>query len=281
MIRIAIVIACVLGVACTTEQNKRTKSEGVGGIGAIVGDDAQIPGTRDAFLARLIPVEGRGVRVVYEVKGPGGLTGSLEVMARPGAYRRENWALARSTGSEERQELRGATIQTPDRMWSGLDGTPGVRAASPVSALGEAYMSLDEAGRLRVSQSIQRWHADLERARAEHPGDRREVAGVECLDMRIAGQSLCLWEQSGLVLHYEGAEFTATATRVERDIELEASTFALPATAGEAREVRLPANLQIDAKKSIDALADGDYASLSLVLTPGLRLPLPDEGEEW
>ena len=273
-----ITLVCVLGIGCTNEPRKPPALEGQT---QVVVDDAQVPQTRDAFLVRLIPVDGRGVRVVYDVSGPGGLAGSLEVMALPGAYRRENWALARSTGTEERQELRGATIQTPDRMWSGLDGRPGVRADSPVAALGEAYMSLDEAGRLRVSQSIQRWRADLERARAEHPGDRREVAGIECLDMRIAGQNLCLWEQSGLVLHYEGAEFSVTATRVERDIELPASTFALPATASEAREVALPANLQIDAKKSIDALADGDYASLSLVLTPGLRLPLPDEGEDW
>ena len=222
---------------------------------------------------------GPAIRIVYEVQGPGGLEGTLEVMAKPGGHRRENWTLRRVVG-EEAREVRGTTIQTPDLTWSGQDGQTGVVTAAPIGALAAAYLDLASADRARVAESLRRWHADLEQARAAHPGDVHEIAGQSCLRMRIAAQDLCLWEQTGLPLDYRGAEFRLEATHVDTSAKIAADAFALPADAEGARHVEAPDRLRLDPKNSIQSLADGDYASLSLLLTPGLRVPLPEETPE-
>lgn len=243
------------------------------------------PDTSDAFLARLVPLpDGEPVVIVYDVKGPGGLVGSLELMARPGGWRRENWTLERPNVEGNATRLRGSTIQTPGRMWSAMEGKPetAVWAESPLADLGEAYLALDPESRARAVESLDRWHADLAAARAEHPGDTREVAGTPCLQLEIAAQSLCLWERTGLPLRYVGSQFTVEAVRVEATARVTDATFAIDEAAlTEAQKVELPERFRLDSERSLKALVDGDYAALSLVLTPGLRLPLPDADGGW
>lgn len=272
----------VLLVGCTDDGSKKGSSGGEAAAPAV--PTTELPSTRDGFLARLIPLPaGQAVRIVYEVKGPGGLEGSLEVMARPGGFRRENWTLQRPNVEGENTQLRGSTVQTPERLWSAMEGeAESVWTQSPLAALGDAYLALDPPTQARAIESLDRWHADLAAARAEHPGDVQEVASTPCLRLKIAAQTLCLWEQTGLPLRYSGSEFIVEATRVESGAEVTDEAFAIdPEALAQAKRVELPERFHFDPKRSMQSLVDGNYAGLSLVLTPGLRLPLPDTDGEW
>ncbi len=276
--RTGLVLGSLALVACGGDARTQRKSEAVQGA---IGQTQDPPSTREEFLAALAPLPGPRVRIVYDVDGPGTLAGTLEVLATPGGFRRENWSLSRATGAGEPTQTRGTTIQTPDRLWSALDGEPGIEARSPIGAVADAYLSLDAGDRLKATESLRRWQADLARARVEHPGDTATVADQTCLRMRVAAQELCLWEQTGLPLEYRGAEFSVTATRVELEAEFDLEAFTFPADAQRARTVELPERLRVEPRASVDALANGDYASLAIVLTPGLRLPLPGGDDEW
>jgi hypothetical protein len=234
------------------------------------------PSTEAEFLQALAPLPGAGVRVVYDVDGPGSLDGTLEILARPGGFRRENWALTRPSTDGAVRQVRGSTIQTPSASWSGIEGEAGTKTASPLEGLARAYLALEPASRAAAAENLRRWHADLRQARTEHPGDVREIAGTGCLQMRVAAQDLCLWEEAGLALEYRGAEFTVVATRIELDTAIEDGAFALPERAAQARTVALPAAFDLDPEAGMRALVAGDYGPLAAVLTPGLRMPLPD-----
>lgn len=243
-------------------------------------DGAAVPGDEREFLEALAPLPGAAVRIVYDVDGPGTLDGTLEVMARAGGFRRENWVLSHPGSDGAPNELRGSTIQTPRMLWSALDGEPGIKTRSPLHEIATAYLALEPAARAAATENLRRWHADLRKARTDHPGDVRELAGTACLQMRVAAQELCLWEETGLPLEYRGAEFSVVATRVELDAEISPDAFALPEAAAGAREVEAPAALEIDPVAGMGALVEGNFGPLSSVLTPGLRLPLPDD-ESW
>jgi hypothetical protein len=237
-----------------------------------------VPDTEVAFLELLAPLPGAGVRIVYDVDGPGSLDGTLEVLARPGGFRRENWTLTRPSAGGEPSRLQGSTIQTPRHSWAGVDGEAGTKSDSPLQGLAQAYMSLEPKARAAAVENLRQWHADLRKARTEHPGDVREVAGTACLQMRIAAQDLCLWEEAGLPLEYRGSEFTVIASRIERDVAIDDIAFVLPAEAADAQFVPLPAGFDLDPATSISALVEGDFGPLAAVLTPGLRMPLSPAG---
>jgi hypothetical protein len=270
-------LVCVLLVSAGCKDGQRSADVREGD--AREHPDRAAPATREAFLDLLAPLPGPCVRIVYRVDGPGGLDGTLELLAKPGGFRRENWAFERPGPDGTVRVLRGSTIQTPDGLWSGEEGGTGVRSPSVLGGLADAYLALDPIRRLEAAQSLERWHADLERARLDHPGDVRTVANTPCLHMRIGAQDVCVWEQAGLPLEYRGAEFSLVAIRVEVDADasLTPDTFSLPAAGSDAAVGDGPPASALDPRRAIDALVAGDYGALATVLTPSVRLPVPIE----
>ena len=116
----------------------------------------------------------------------------------------------------------------------------------------------------------------LQRARAEAPGETQTIAGVACMELSLAGRKVCLWEEAGLPLRYEGPSFSLVATKVDRDTAIDDAQFKLPPEARPAREVPLPTWLEIDGKAAMDALVEGDLGPIAVLLTPGFRVP-----ESW
>lgn len=229
-----------------------------------------VPRTREAFLARLSPLPSPELALVYEISGPGGIAGSLEILAREGGYRRQNWNLRVKTEQGELVDVRGSTIQTPDVVWSGLDGQAGETSPTPLGQLADAYLEADPEARRKIVDGLAQWRLDLEAARKEHPGDVETILDTPCLRTRIAAQSLCLWERTGLPLRYDGAEFRLEATRIDRVPRLDESAFELPPEAQGAKKVAGP---ELDAAALLERLAAGDYGELAILLAPSLRIP--------
>jgi hypothetical protein len=237
---------------------------------------AQVPRTRAGFLAELAPQLGGELLVVYDVEGPAGIAGSLELVTKAGGFRRETWSIVLQVAGQEDVHIEGSTIQTPERVWTGVGDEPGVITTSPLRALADGYLSLQPAEQARVVASLRAWHTDLSKVRAKHPGEVREVLGVQCLWLQIAAQHVCLWEEMGVPLRYRGRSFALEAKTIERDPEVSKHTFEFPEQAQKAREVPAPGSLVLDPLESLHRLADGDYAPMALVLQPGLRIPLPE-----
>jgi len=236
----------------------------------------QIPRTREGFLAELAPQPGGDLLVAYDVRGPAGIAGSLELITRAGGYRRETWSIVLHVAEQEDVRIEGVTIQTPEQLWTGVGNEPGVVATSPLRALADAYLKLQPAEQARVVSSLRAWHADLARVRTKHPGEVREILGVHCLWLQIAAQHLCLWEEMGIPLRYRGRSFSLEATRLEREPDVSNHTFVFPERAREARTAPFPESLVLDPMESLHSLANGDYAPMALVLQPGLRIPMPE-----
>lgn len=231
-------------------------------------DEADVPATREAFLARLAPLPYDSVRIVYEVTGPGGMTGTLELLAAPGGRRREAWALKIEREDAGSIAIGGGSVQTPDRSWTdAVDGAAVVRRV-PLGPIADAYLRLPDPARVRVTKSLRRYHAELDAARTTHPGQEREtIEGQSCLMTRVTGHDLCIWEETGLPLRYQGRTFTVVAREIEVDTEVHPGAFALPPGGKRATDD----GAAFDPAQSIERLAKGDAAELSRLLQPGLR----------
>lgn len=233
-----------------------------------------IPNDAAAFLARLAPVPEGAVRIRYTLRGPGGSEGELDVVMRSGLQRAERWSLRMPKPGAESLTVGGASTMTPAHMWAGERGAPGERYPLPFEAIAERYVQADAAQRAGWIAQIDAWHAALAGARRDAPGDRDEVAGISCLKMQMAGQDLCLWEETGLPLRHRGAAFELEAQRVEVGAALSDADFEAPPAAAQAKTVAAPAT-PVNAENFFELLERQDSAALSLVLTPGLRLPDP------
>jgi hypothetical protein len=231
------------------------------------------PTTRDGFLQALLPVPGGAVVVVYDVSGPGGMSGSLELIVKAGGLRRENWSLSLTSADGSPVRLRGTTVQTPDRIWSATEGTSGDVTAVVVGALADAYVKATPEVQRAAFDSILTWRDDLARARAEHPGETRKILGESCLWQRVAAQTLCVWEATGIPLRYEGPAFTVEAVRIDGEPAIADGAFVLPRAAADIHP-RLPAGQGLDPARGLKDLAAGDYTGLALLLQPGFRPPL-------
>jgi hypothetical protein len=100
----------------------------------------------------------------------------------------------------------------------------------------------------------------------------RQILGIECLWLRLAAQSLCLWEETGLPMAYEGSRFALKALEVDRVPEVRADTFALPQGGSSPRAPGL------DSRAILAGLEAGDYTPLVLVLQPGAHVDEPGGG---
>jgi hypothetical protein len=216
------------------------------------------PETREGFLAELLPLPFDALVIVYDVRGPAGLHGTLEVLARPGGERRHNWRLELPVEGATPVRIEGSAVATPDAVWSdGAEG-PVVRARG-AGALADAYLAASPRERARVMETLRRWHAELERGRARHPGRTATISGIECLDTRLAGRHLCLWEETGLALRDEGPGLSIEALAIEVDPELGPRAFELPVDTPPAT---------IHGEAALRALAQGDVTVLAKLTRP-------------
>ncbi len=236
-----------------------------------VAPSVEVPTTKEEFLRRLLPVPGGQVVVVYDVSGPAGLTGTLELLVAEGGRRRENWRLTLAIAGGPPDNLQGTTIQTPDWMWTAVGDGHGTLTPVAVGPLADAYAAASPRVRRAVAAVIATWRADLDRARREHPGETREIAGQTCLWQRVAAQTVCVWEGTGIPLRYEGPAFTVEAVRIDREPGLATNAFELPPQAGH----RPDGQPTSDAADGLKQLAAGDTTSLAQLLQPGFRPPNP------
>ncbi|MEE9386038.1 MAG: hypothetical protein V3V08_21720 [Nannocystaceae bacterium] len=286
-------------VACTLERAETAEQDAT----AAPSPARAAPTTREGFLSELAPLPADTLIVVYRVSGPAGLSGTMELLARRGGYRRENWVVRLAPSSDEELippndqprdapqidapghtvEVRSANIRTPEMVWSGREGRPGLRQAAPWGDLALAYLQLGPNAQGRVTATLRRWHADLETGRRESPGENDRVLDTDCTVIRSTGRSMCLWESAGIVLRHTSPELSLEATSIQRDVELGEHAFDRP------RESELPSHLTVtssssssssspsvpsfDAPDILRRLAQGRYGAVATLLAGGSPLP--------
>lgn len=269
----------VLGVALIgCKSGERDKVESKTEIAPEVAP-APTPTTEAEFLAELMPLpdDAEAIEISYAVTGPT-LEGEMTVLIREGGYKRERWEL-RTTGSPTELRSAGLAIVNPEQIWSAAEGQPGELRTNLLGALARAWLALDETRRAAVSKAVRDWHALLAERRKEVPGDRGEVLGVACLRTRIAAQNLCMWEEAGLFLRYEGSAFTIEATNIDRAPKVPADAFVLPPESRDATRIESEA---IDFDAALAEAAEGNFAELGLLVSrtralPKLSEPQPEQ----
>lgn len=226
--------------------------------------DVPLPGDRDQVLRVLAPLPSEALLVVYELTGPGGVTGSLEVLARPGGWRRENWTIHVPLGEEGSRRLDGSTVQTPDGVWTEGSTAP---APSPLGALADAFLALPEGSQRAVLDQLRAHRHALALARAAEGEGAEQIVGVPCHVTRVATIEMCLWEQAGLPLRYHSDGLALRAIHVDQDASIGARAFEPPPSQPAPRVAAL------DPAAVLRRAAEGDLVELAPWLHPGLRLP--------
>jgi hypothetical protein len=225
-----------------------------------------LPADRAAILRELAPLPSEALLVVYEVAGPGGVTGSLEVLARPGGYRRENWTIHVPLGEEGSRQLDGATVQTPDGVW--IEGSDAAPTPSPLGALAEAWLALPEGSRRAVVEQLRAHRHALAQARAAELEPAERILDVPCHVTRVATIEMCLWEATGLPLRYASDGLQLRAIHIDERAGIGEHAFDPP---GPVPAMATMAGL--DPTAVLVRAAEGDLAELAPWLHPGLRLP--------
>jgi hypothetical protein len=197
-------------------------------------------------------------------------------LIREGGYKRERWEL-RTIGNESLRSA-GLAITTPEQRWHAAEGQPGELHPNMLAGLARAWAARDELERAAISKAVRDWHALLQARRAEVPGDQGQILGVACLQTRVAAQNLCMWEEVGLFLRYEGSAFTIEATQIDRAPEVPADAFVLPPESRDAMRFEAPT---IDFGVALDGAIHGNFAELLLLVSraqalPRLALPKPE-----
>lgn len=238
-------------------------------------DRGPIPEDTAGVLRELASVPTGAVVVVYDVVGPAGLSGTLEVLAADGGLRRDNWTLLLPLPDGVR-EIRGSAVVTPDTIWRAEGEDAGVVEPGRLRPLADAIVGLDPVTRTAVLTQIRSWRDELDRARAEDPGELETIAGVPCVRVRAGGGEVCTWEQAGLPLRYDGSAFSIVATHIEHDAELGPHAFDIPAMAARAPSMTTAK----DPTPQLAAIAAGDRAALLRVVVADALLgaPVPDAG---
>lgn len=207
----------------------------------------------------------------YRISGPDNLGGELVALHKAGGYRSERWTMRGDAGLD----IAGRTIATPSVQWTSVGEQAGERRERPLAALAKAYLALAPERREAALANLRAFRADLAKSRLEQPGEGETLAGERCVTMRIAAQDLCLWEETGLLLRYEGAAFSLVVTAIERDPIVPADAFELPAVAKDATLVEVP---KVDAPALLEGLAAGKVAPL-VELLAGATLPSVAAGD--
>jgi hypothetical protein len=242
---------------------------------------ASIPTSEAEFLAELVPLPdgAAAIEVQYQISGSA-LTGEMTLTIAAGGNRREQWQLVAGSPDSE-LGTKGLRIVTADQVWIANESAPGELSVSHLGALARAYMRLPEDARRGVIESIRGWHRMLAEQRERDESARVEVLGVTCLQTRIAAQNVCMWEETGLLLRYEGSAFRIEATKIDRAPQLRPDTFTLPP---EAKMAVPSAAVEQDYSKILQDIAAGSYGSVSALLFAGdaltaLRVPAAQPAE--
>jgi hypothetical protein len=264
-------IVLVLAAACAGEPTTATAPASVAvELPAAI---RPIPADRDGVLHELAPLPSPSIVVVYDVTGPAGLAGSLEVLAAPGGRRRENWALRLPVDGRD-HDLRGSKVRTPDVVWQAPDGETGRLVPARLGAIADAIVDLDPTTRTKVIELVRAWRSELELARVEHPGSVETIAGEQCVRVPVGTGEVCTWEATGLPLRWVGSGsngqpgFSLVARHIDRSAVLGASAFEIPLG---AERIAAP---PFDVLDRVAAVARGDRSAIAdLVLAdelPGL-----------
>jgi hypothetical protein len=224
--------------------------------------NAPIPADPRAILLELAPLPDQAVVIVYDVIGPAGMSGTLEVLAAEGGLRRDNWAITLPLPTGTR-EIRGSAVQTPTTSWRAEGETAGIVEPARLHDVADAIAKLDPDERTKVITEIRKWQAELALARAEDPGERDTVAGISCVRVRAGGGEVCTWEEAGLPLRYDGATFSIVASHVERGASLGVHAFDIPADAAKSP---LAAAAARPIAPELRAIAAGDRSALLRLL---------------
>lgn len=227
------------------------------------------PSDEAGVLALLAPMPGGTVELTYRITGPGGLAGELVIIQKAGGWRSERWTM---TSGEGQLDVAGRTIVTPRLLWTATGEQPGERIDLHLGALADAWLALPPERRDAAAGNLVAWRDELAKSRLEQPGEGETIEGIRCVKMRIAAQNLCLWEETGLLMRYEGAAFELVVTKLTRNPTIAKDAFELPAQAKDAKQVLVEA---IDEKALIEGLADGKVGPVAALLAPGQRLPGP------
>ncbi|PRP90502.1 hypothetical protein ENSA5_64170 [Enhygromyxa salina] len=270
----ACAVALVLGCKLGREADDKS-SEG----GPKVEAAAAMPTSEAEFLAELVPLPGdsEAIEVRYAITGPA-LSGEMTTSITAGGKRRDAWVL-RSTAGDTELRAAGTTIVNAEQIWTANEGEAGEIRDNHLAELARAFMRLEPEARAPVVESIRAWHRLLAEQREESRGDRAEVLGVSCLQTRVAAQNVCMWEETGLLLRYEGSAFTIEATEIDLAAKLEADAFLLPRAAAKAEVQPAPSSgPAYDYDKILDEIAAGSYGKVSVLVVasqgvPTLRLP--------
>ncbi len=277
--RVLVVVAGLVGpVAACGGKSEAPAADAEVGEAAAAEASAQplpLPSTAEAFLARLAPIPEGAVRIRYALSGPAGSEGELVVVLAEGGRRDERWEMRLPNEEGEPTRLTGRSVMRPELSWTREGESAGRRAPLPLADIAAHYLAATPEQQAKWMGEIDAWHTALREARAEAPGERAREADIDCLRMQVAGQSLCLWEETGLPLSIRGAAFEIEASEVQTGFEPDAAQFELPPQAAEAEMAEAPAELSLSPEDFFTLLERRDAQALGLVLTPGLRLPDP------
>lgn len=237
-----------------------------------------IPREKAVFLQALFPQKHAQIKVSYGIEGAGGMTGSLEVWTAAGALRREV-LLANIAGGADGSltKVEGLTIQNPEILYRGV-GASGKesRVAVPFERLALAWSQLPDERRARALEHVGSWHELRGKTLASSPGERREVAGQSCTQTRLGGQSICLWEEEGVVLAYESDAFTLTALRVELSSAVDVERFTIPAASEKTSPEPASEDSTAEVASLLSAIEEGDMGALAPLVHPGFRFAAHD-----
>jgi len=226
------------------------------------------PASPQALFEEFAPMPGGAVTIEYTVSGPGGMSGTMSVTAAQGARRAEHWSLSMPMPGAQAIEIRGASIQTPALSWTDAAEGSAELVALPLGRVGEGFFLLDVSTQHAIVDHVRTWHEEVARGRESHPGSIDAVADKPCLRSQTAGQSLCVWEDTGLPLEYRSQAFTLVATKVVEGVTVDESTFRIP----EGAQRKADSRAAFDVEKSLEKLAAGDLAELPGLLQPRLRV---------
>ena len=224
------------------------------------------PATAEAFLRQLLPSIGRDLHVAYDLIGPRGYTGTMDVFVRPGGFTVQQWHLSHPDGDA----IEGAWAQTPDVQWSRGTGQPATVVERPLGAMARAFAQLPVDTQRRITATIRTWHDVVAEDRDRQPGPSEHHLGRRCRAAEVVGQRYCVWEEAGVVLSFRSETLRLQARSIATDMAIEASRFDVPE--GATRPTDPPSSL--DTTDALAGLAAGDSAVVARLLRPALPLAL-------
>ena len=259
-------LSCALWLAACAQPPAESSEPDLAVPDAVEIDD--YPGSKEALFAEFAPLPGGPVQVEYEVRGPGGMQGTMTVLVAEGARRAERWTLQLPMVDAEPLEIHGAAIQTAATAWTDAAEGSAERVPLPLGRIGDAFFALDVQTQHAIIDNVRTWHEEVARGRELHPGTLDAVADTSCLRTVTAGQSLCVWERTGLPLEYRSEAFTVVATEVRTGVSVDDAAFSIPA----GTPLKADALQTFDVGASLEKLSAGDLAELPGLLQPRLRI---------